>query len=111
LPLAVHGRPSVVRCLVEDIFLSLGVFPNVEWVLVSEGAEKNGEQSNTSSRFYTKVYQLKLDEKMTRIKVRFRYDRRNNWADVNISLDNMKQLKGLMSRIREEGEQEEVINL
>jgi hypothetical protein len=107
--MAVHGRPSVVRALIEDIFLSMGMLPNVEWVLLQETEEKDESQSASESRFYTRIYQLKLDDEMTRVKVRFRYDRRKNWADVNISLDNMKELKGIMNRLK--NDKEETIEL
>lgn len=110
-PMAVHGRPSVVRSLIEDMFLSIGIFPNVEWVKLGEGAEKDDKQGVHESRFYTRVYQLHVDGEPTRIKVRFRYDRRNNWADVNISLNNMKELKGLLGRLRKEESSEEEIEL
>jgi len=106
LPLAAYGRPSVVKALIESTILGLGVFPNIRWEKIYDGEGKGNEQSNSRNRFYIRIYQLWVDNKPTVTKIRFTYDRKKNWADVSISIDDLKALKGHMARMQRENEEE-----
>jgi len=111
VPLAAYGRPSVIKAVIESAILGLGNFPHIKWEKVYDGEGKGNEQSNSRNRFYTRVYRLWVDEKPTVTKIRFTYDRKKNWADVSISIDDLKALKGYMERARKESTEEEVFEL
>ena len=111
MPIAVHGRPVVVKALIEDMILGLGVFPHVKWVKIHEGEEQGNGQSTEPSRLHTRTYRLYVDEKPTRTKVTFKFDLRKNWSNVSMSLDSLDALKETMAKLRKEEAEEEVIEL
>jgi len=111
VPLAAYGRPSVIKAVIESAILGLGVFPNIKWEKIHEGEGKGSEQGNSHNRFYTRIYRLWVDGKPTVTRIRFTYDRKKNWADVSISIDDLKALKGYMERAKENNVDEEVMEL
>lgn len=77
----IKGRPQGISCLVEEVVKVSGMFK-----LVHDGSE-------SGSRYYTKTYQMVLDGQPLKTWVRFRYDLRDNWADVRISRKNIADLE------------------
>lgn len=103
MPDHIKGKPEAIRCLLEKgLCINSGLFE-----LVHDG-------SLGGSKFYTRVYRLKLDNELCYTWVRFTYDLRTGWADVSFSYKAPTEIEKQLEKAngqKEEAELEKVKEL
>jgi hypothetical protein len=81
IPEYISGRPFSVQILLENLLESSGAIK-----LIKDGAA-------TGSLRYTRDYRVYINGKKTAAKVRFTYNKREDWADITISYYDLMELK------------------
>ena len=79
------SRIEVSECLLERLARSYG------FVLIRDGSLRRDFPNAGKPTFYTRVYRLKLDGEFVNTYLRFKYDLRTGWADIDIGLSDFKE--------------------
>lgn len=81
MPEYISGRPISVQTLIENMLVNAGIIK-----LVKDGGA-------TGSLRFTRDYKVYHKGKPTDIKIRFTYNKRDNWADMAITYEDLTELR------------------
>lgn len=90
MPVA-NSSPEFMRCLLERIIARTAI-------LVYDGKLNSTPVQIDNPSFYTRVYRLKLDGQPVNTWIRFIYNKRDNWADMRISVKDLKEWDRITSK-------------
>ena len=83
MPVA-NCSPELMRCLLERLVSRTAI-------LVYDGKLNSTPVQIDNPSFYTRVYRLALDGKPVNTWIRFIYNQRDGWADMRISVRDLKE--------------------
>jgi hypothetical protein len=83
VPEYISGRPISMQVLIENMLIDAGVIK-----LVKDGGA-------TGSLRFTRDYKVYHKGKATDIRIRFTYNKRDNWADMAITYEHLTELKAI----------------